>query len=94
MSVTHIAGPCVGFKREDRMIQRCCLCGAVLIDDKPSRMAVPKGMEDALPHFADGHLIRVTEGNPTQYLDLGRFADPAVSLPDDFCYPLVEEAPR
>ena len=90
MSVTHIAGPFVGFKREDRMIQRCSLCGAVLIDSKPSLMAVPAGMEAALPHFADGHLIQVTEGNPTQYTDLGRFSDPSVSLPDDFCLSLVE----
>lgn len=94
MSVTHIAGPFVGFKVQDRMIQRCCLCGAVLIDARPSRMSVPEGMDDAPPHFADGHLIQVEYGNPTRYSDLGRFTDPTVKLPDDFCFSLIEERTR
>ena len=90
MSTTHIAGPMVGLRKEDIAVQRCALCGEALIRCRPSRMAVPAGMGPALTQFAQEHLIRVTQGNPTQFADLGRFSDPTVELPDDFCLPLVE----
>lgn len=96
-STTHVAGPWVGFKAEDRLIQRCMVCGEKLIDLKPSctHVAVPpenqdeKSIERYIPTFSPGRMIQVSEGNPKQFLDVGDFkVDP---LPDDFCLALVEE---
>jgi hypothetical protein len=89
-STTHIAGPMVGYQPADIAVQRCALCGEILILTRPSRMAVPQGMNPALTQFAAQHLIRVTPGNPTQFVDLGRFEDMSVAIPDDFCLALVE----
>lgn len=91
MSVTHVAGPVVIFNKLDRVIQRCAVCGYKLEDLVPSRVAVlsTRGPSDGgLPQFDQAHLIRVTEGNPKHFEDLGNFTE--VDLPDDFCLALVE----
>jgi hypothetical protein len=89
-SVTHVVGPYVVFRALDRIIQRCAICGEKLEDIRPSRVAVvsTNGNND-LPIFPEGHLIRVTEGNPKEFVILGDFAKGL--LPDDFCLSLVEE---
>ena len=85
MSVTHVAGPVVGFTRLDRAIQRCAVCGEVLIDVIPSRMSVPIGQDTSVPSYAEAHLIRV---DGVMSADLGSFI--TEELPDDFCLALVE----
>jgi hypothetical protein len=90
MSVTHVAGPAVGFRKLDRFIQRCAVCGAKLEDLRPSRVSMVStdGRND-LPQFPEAHLVRVTEGNPRHFEVLGEFTK--ADLPDDFCLDLVEE---
>lgn len=96
MSVTHVAGPVVFFGKADRVIQRCAVCGDMLTHIRPSRIAVLGKKEvtiDDLPHFGEGRLITVVDGNPRQFTDVGGFADNP-DLPDDFCLELVEEYDR
>ncbi len=89
MSVTHVAGPVVRFNKLDRLIQRCAICGYKLEDLIPSCVLVASiNGNDELPSFEECHLIRVTEGNPKHFEDLGNFV--TATLPDDFCLPLVE----
>lgn len=90
MSTTHVAGPLIGFTKLDRAIQRCAVCGYKLEDLIPSRISIVStdGNND-IPQFAIAHLIRVEEGNPKHFSDLGHFA--TEDLPDDFCLNLVEK---
>ena len=90
MSATHVAGPVVAFKKLDRVLQRCVVCGYKLLDCHPSRMAVPEGQDRSLTTFGEADLIQVEEGNPTSYIRVGKFADVDI-LPDDFCLALVED---
>jgi hypothetical protein len=89
MSVTHVAGPSIHLVKLDRLVQRCALCGAKLEDIRPSCIAIASTNGDrSLPQFVARHMIRVTEGNPRHFEDLGDFID--ADLPDDFCLELVE----
>ena len=92
MSTTHVAGPQIGFRKLDRAIQRCAVCGEKLDDLRPSRIMVActrPGDVPTIPSFPEAHLIRVTEGNPKRFEVLGDFR--TADLPDDFCLSLVEE---
>lgn len=91
MSTSHVAGIAVGIWSADIFIQRCALCGEVLQDLRPSRLAVPDGDYRGLPEFKAAGVYRVTQGNPTSFIFLGDFAK--IALPDDFCLPLVERQP-
>lgn len=91
MSTTHVAGIAIGIKSADLFVQRCALCGEVLQDCRPSRMAVPEGSDRGLPEFAVGGLYRITKGNPTSFIFVGDFAE-VEELPDDFCLPLLERS--
>ncbi len=86
MSVTHLAGPLVGFRKLDRVIQRCCWCGDKLMDYKPSETPVADNGDP--PAFTCGHLIQVRGKNPEHFRDIGPFV--STEVPDDFCYQLVE----
>lgn len=90
MTTTHVVGPQVRFSKLDRVIQRCAVCGEKLDDYRPSRIAIISSDGDcSLPSFAEARLLRVTEGTPKSFVDVGDFInDP---LPDDFCLKLVEE---
>jgi len=89
-STTHVAGPLVGFRKLDRAIQRCAVCGEKLEDLRPSRVSVfsSDGCNE-LPQFPEAYLVRVTPGNPKAFHVIGDFRE--VDLPDDFCLRLVEE---
>ncbi len=89
-TTTHVAGPVVQFGKLDRVIQRCAVCGEKLEDLRPSCIMVASTDEKdrGIPQFAEAHLIRVTEGNPRGFVDLGDFTKEP--LPDDFCLSLVE----
>lgn len=90
MSTTHVAGPVVEFKKADRFIQRCMVCGEALIKMIPSRVVFAAvgplaGEVSKLSHWGIGRLVRI-DGN--YHSDVGDFEkDP---LPDDFCLSLVE----
>lgn len=72
MSVTHIAGIVV--KVNDRIIQRCALCGEKLIDTAYNNTAIV-WKEHSFVNL-DGNQMTVTE--------------PTLELPEDNCLPLVE----
>lgn len=89
MSTTHVVGPAVQFNKLDRFIQRCAVCGYKLEDLIPSCVMVSSTDDNNdIPCFAEAHLLRVTEGNPKHFEDLGNFT--TTDLPDDFCLSLVE----
>jgi hypothetical protein len=91
VSTTHVVGPQVVFGKLDRAIQRCAICGEKLDDYRPSRIAIvgTSGAPSGLPSFGEGRLLRVSDGNPKSFVDVGDFVnDP---LPDDFCLSLVEQ---
>lgn len=81
-TTTHLAGPVVGFRSLDRVIQRCALCGIALDDYRPSCVATSDGAPP--PKFAEGNLIRIAEFEGGRHCsDLGDFT--TQPLPEDFC---------
>jgi hypothetical protein len=81
-SVTHIAAPAVtlGF----RVVQRCALCGAKLLDTRDTeRVTPPAGDNPECLIWEAGRFVRVTEGRSVM---LAR----ADELPADNCLCLVE----
>lgn len=92
MGIVHLAGNDVTI--EGRVIQRCLICGYKLVDVRLDRIMMMSTKEDdnRLPVFSVGHLIEVTEGNPTSYIDLGDTKQPLFDASwDDCCINLVEE---
>lgn len=88
-SVTHVAGPYVGIDK--RAVQRCLWCGFKLVDTKGQMSLVGPNGEPPRPCFWETlALVRVTGGNPTSYVAVGKFDDEETKLPDDFCQDLVE----
>ena len=85
-TVTHIAGPAMTVG--NRTIQRCCLCGEKLIDDKNQMSPInPDGTIDKTPTWEPGRLIQTTVNtNPTQYILL----PDTDKLPPDTCLDLIE----
>lgn len=84
-SVTHIAGPAI--TACGRVIQRCSLCGAKLCDS--NNVAIVTTREDQEPKFPTwevGRLIRVSAGNPTNYMLL----EDTDRLPKDTCFDLLD----
>lgn len=87
-SVTHLAGPTVGYK--GRGIQRCALCGEKMSDNL--NQVGPLNPDGSLPEmlrWAEGNLIQYSGSNPNRMEDLGSYVD-AETIPDDFCIDLVE----
>ena len=85
MTTTHIAANHVYIC--GRLIQRCAVCGEVLINTNLSRVSVPEADADKpLGTWTAGRMIRVTKGNPTGYVML----DDTGKLPDDTCFDLLE----
>lgn len=79
MSLVHVAG--LDVEMMGRYLrQRCSWCGALLIDEDYTRLAMP-GEWRKPGTFPVGRLVRVTEGNPRAMtvLDDER-------LPDDACF--------
>jgi hypothetical protein len=88
-TVTHVAGPIVGIKRENRFIQRCAWCGAILIDTKNTETLVSDALEPGrvIRGFGESRLVRVKKGST---VDINQsFHDP-IPLPKDFCFKLAE----
>jgi hypothetical protein len=92
-TVSHLAGPAITFacknpRHVPRIIQRCSVCGQVLIDN--IRQAAPlneDGTPPKTPTWEVGRFIQVTPGNPTEYRML---EDDSDKLPADSCLELVE----
>lgn len=87
MSVTHLAGPVVGYK--GRSIQRCALCGEKLRDSKGE--AAPMNEDGTIPEYpmwTVSNLIRFMDDGFE--VDLGEYAT-SPAEPDDFCIALVED---
>jgi hypothetical protein len=88
MSVTHLAGPVVGFQNGKRAIQRCAVCGHKLLDNLRMMAPVgPDGEPPVFPTWREGCLVEI-DGN--RQSDVGDFVE-VERLPDDFCLALVEE---
>lgn len=91
MKTVHLAGNDVRIER--RIIQRCLICGYKLIDVDLDRIAFVSSNPDdkGFSTWAVGHLIEVTEGNPTQYADIGDTKQPQFNAQwSDCCINLVE----
>lgn len=92
MSVTHVAGPVIVVKGRyapdnERIIQRCVVCGEKLIDTE-GQMAPDK--PDGTPPdgpgvWAEQALVQI-DGN--RHLNVGTYIDD--DDPEDFCLALVE----
>lgn len=90
-STTHWAGPAVTLGPLDRTIQRCMVCGFKLIDSLHQAGPLgPDGKPPGVLVYQAGHLIQITEGNPSAIHDAGELGN-HMALPDDFCVNLVEE---
>ncbi|HZB28951.1 MAG TPA: hypothetical protein VE465_02175 [Streptosporangiaceae bacterium] len=90
MSVIHIAGPDITVGHHLR--QRCAWCGATLIDDDLTRLAVPAGQDPRPATWTVGALVEVDGDNPraswvVEHVD----GDP---LPDNACGALDPAATR
>lgn len=84
-SVTHIVG--IDVNACGRIIQRCSLCGEKLCDSKGCAMPLePDGSQPKYATWEVGRLLRVTFGNPTNYILL----EDTHELPKDSCLDLVE----
>lgn len=59
--VSHLAGQVVEFHSEEGVIvrQRCQWCGATLVDENQSRIAVPVGQEPRVLGFEVGRFVDV-----------------------------------
>lgn len=87
MTITHIAAQmvCIGA----RCIQRCALCGKLLVDNKnEGRPLNPDGTDPGTPAWPHGHLIRVVEGNPRAMYVFDH--NDGEKLPKDSCFDMVE----
>jgi hypothetical protein len=81
--MTHIAGPAihVGFT-----IQRCSLCGAILIDSRGTAMPITeKDPNPKISTWEVGRLVRVETGNPICWTLL----ENTDRLPDDSCIDII-----
>lgn len=76
MSVTHIAAPHIVI--DGRWLrQRCGWCGAVLVEDDLTRVAVPTGTDPMPATWATGELVTV-DGSMSWTVS-------GEQLPDDAC---------
>lgn len=88
-TTSHIAGPLTTIDR--RMVQRCSYCGEILVTYDLSRVMVankPDGSPGDPPRgWADGAIVRVTEGNPrlTETIEIENG-----ELPADSCFHSTE----
>lgn len=91
-TTVHLAGNDVRIGR--RVIQRCLICGYKLVDIDLDRIAfVSSNPNDkGIDTWAIGHLIQVTEGSPTESIDIGDTKQPQFNAAwSDCCINLVEE---
>ena len=78
-TATHVAGPIVSV--QNRVIQRCCVCGEKLADNEDRA-------EEMRDFWSDGELVRIKDG--VMY-SVGRESQTIKKrLPSDFCIGLVE----
>lgn len=93
MAIVHLAGNEVYIGT--RIIQRCLVCGHKLVDMDLAHCVSygADGPEPAEGHaWGVGHLIEVSDGNPTCSVDIGTTEEPifpAAHWPDS-CLHLVE----
>ncbi len=83
MSATHIAGFFV--RIEDRLIQRCALCGEKLIDVRLGRVETDVSGEPYPTWDAGAHVVIDDNNNRMQV-----HRNPAAGLPADSCLSMVE----
>lgn len=91
MKTVHLAGNDVRIER--RIIQRCLICGYKLVDINLDRLSFvsTKPNDTGVSTWAVGHLIEVTEGNPTRSVDIGDTKQPQFNAAwSDCCINLVE----
>lgn len=85
-SVTHLAGNVVTV--DDRVIQRCSICGEKLVDSKGQMFPVLPGEPPPLvATWEVGALVRVS-GEQPQHWEVLQVDEKR--LPDDSCIELVE----
>ena len=86
-TITHFVGP-----RMDvcgRIIQRCSVCGAKLMDSEGVMMlANPDGTPGRFATWPEGQIIRTTLGNPSHTLLV---LDDDCRLPEDACVRGMDE---
>jgi len=75
-TVTHVAG--VIAKIEHRFVQRCCVCGEKLADNKDPSLST---------FWSEGELVKMKNG---RLHNIGRELTTIRRLPLDFCVSLVE----
>ena len=79
-TISHIAG--VRLDVCGRVIQRCSLCGAKLVDSLNCAMPLnPDGSVPEFPSWPVGRLVQVDAGQPTRSL----LMPDTDKLPDDSC---------
>lgn len=83
-SVTHLAG--IDINVGDRVIQRCSICGAMMLDSKGAMAPVgPNGEPTTFPVWERGRLIEYSGEFPERQLML----PDTDKLPDNSCLYLV-----
>ena len=88
-SITHIAGPRMVVC--GRTIQRCSVCGALLVDSKDTAvMLSTDGKRDDIGTWEAGRQIKVTIGNPTQSILL----PDGDQLDEDACFNTLDLMPE
>lgn len=91
MTTTHVAGPMVS-KGSEWAIQRCCVCGELLVDSRGMMAPVgPNGEPPATPEYPQGALVRETRLDEfvVGWTVIGPYHGPD-PLPSDFCLPPIE----
>lgn len=86
MTVTHVAAHPIVLN--ERVIQRCAICGEKLLDSKNSSIPIgPDGETPVFPVWTPGSLVEI---KGTRSLDIGSFSDESKQLPESLCINLVE----
>ena len=89
-SITHIAGPRMVVC--GRTIQRCSVCGALLVDSKGVAMVMSSDGRESndIGTWEGGRQVKVTIGNPTQYILL----PDGDQLDEDACFYTLDVMPE
>jgi hypothetical protein len=83
-TLTHFAG--IRMDICGRIVQRCTVCGAKLADSLNCAMPLnPDGSVPEFPTFAQGAIVQVRVGNPTEY----RVLPDSETLPPDSCVEFI-----